>query len=47
MANLKLDKIDGLRADKKRRQPIDYSFKTKFPTPEKSVRKKAFGSKDD
>jgi len=47
MANLKLDKIDGLRADKKRHQPVDYSFKTKFPTPAKNIRKKPFGSKND
>lgn len=47
MSNLKLDKIDGLRADKKRRQPLDYSFKTKFPTPNKSVRKNQFGNKND
>jgi len=47
MKSLSLTKIDGLRADKKRRQPVDYSFKTKFPTPNKSVRKNQFGDKND
>lgn len=47
MPNLNLTKIDGLRADKKRRQLVAYNYKTKLPKSNRAVRQKAFKGKDN